>query len=163
LIRTVEEEEEFQHNKRERKAKWQAESREIKRIMIKKDCQSSSSTNEICSNIRQSSVNFSKNIVVDHASSNSLMKVVYPTNETATVSQAISTSNILSIITDINKVTVINNSVNLFNDEIEIIQNVQNSIMETSLNNIIFPIPSTPNNKLLNLDDNTLEDLIYFR
>jgi len=155
IVRTVEEEEEFQRIKRERKAKWQIKKREVNK-QIMKNCQSSSiNISEIYPNVKQTCTNVVKNIVIDsHAGIISLpMKAIHSINETViTSSQTIgaSTTNI-PMIKNNNEITAINNSLKLFN--------VDDTIMEIlPNNNIIFPVPST-SNKLINLDNgNRLED-----
>jgi len=131
--RSVEEEEEYQRSKRERQAKWQAEKREAKRILSKKDSQFLSNI-EFCSYITQTSSNFSKNIIIDFNPSTSHTTEVHSANETiTTASQTNDTSTITNvcIIKNSNKVyKTINNNIQLFNvnDDIQIIQNVHNSI-----------------------------------
>lgn len=153
--------------------------------MAKEACQSTSNISEICSNTMQTSISFSKNIVI------------YSTNETVTTTSQIDTltctnvsmiknnnkvtssntseicSNKMSTSTNCSKnivvysvnetVTAINNNTKLLNvnNDIEVTQNTDNLNMESLLNNIIIsPIPNT-SNEIINLDDNNrFENLV---
>lgn len=65
IIRTFEEEEKYQRNKREKKEKFQAKRRKTKRMLTKKDCQLLSNTSPIYSNnITQTSTNLKKMTVI---------------------------------------------------------------------------------------------------
>lgn len=55
IVRTFEEEEDFQRSKRERKAKSQAERREAKRMLAKKDDQLPLNASQIYPNLTQTS------------------------------------------------------------------------------------------------------------
>jgi len=151
---TVEEEEEFQRNKRERNAKSQAERREAKQIKTKKNCQYISNNSEICPNVTQTSTSFSENIVINSQASTSLIKVVYSANETVTtVSQAINTLTVTNVfmIKNNKEVNTINDGMKMFNVSYKITQNTYNLPIETLLNNnIISSIPST-STRLMNI------------
>jgi len=164
VIRTAEEEEEFRRITRERKAKWMVKKRETKKMITKENCQSLLNTGEFYSNMLQPSTSFSKNRIIDsHVSINS-MKVVYPTNETISITPQIiniSTIKNASKIKNSNEVTAIN-EMRFYNvsDDIEITQSIHNSTMETSSNNnIICPLSDSSNN-LINFNDNRVKNLI---
>lgn len=89
IVRTFEEEEDFQRKKRERKAKSQAERREAKRMLAKKDDQLNA--NQIYSNLTQTSTCSTLNIM-HKLCYISPMKIVHSTNEIT--SQVVSTSTI---------------------------------------------------------------------
>lgn len=80
IVRTFEEEEDFQRSKRERKAKSQAERREAKRMLAKKDDQLPLNASQIYPNLTQTSACSTLNIMHETCYT-SPMKIVYPTSE----------------------------------------------------------------------------------